>query len=58
MNDKARMSGMTDGEELQFEAAKLIMEEGESSGFIYLSRNDDSINLMASSADVEDGLDN
>ena len=34
------------------------MDEGDSSGFIYLSRNEDSINLMASSADVEEELDN
>ena len=33
------------------------MDEGESSGYIYLSRNDDSVNLMASSADVDDGVD-
>lgn len=46
----------SEGEELQFVVSRLIPEEGESSGFIYMSRNEDSANLMASSADVEEDL--
>ena len=39
-------NSMTDGEELLFSAR--LMEEGDSSGYIYASRNDDSGLLMAS----------
>ena len=46
MVDQTNSNSMTEGEELLFSAR--LMEEGDSSGYIYQSRNDDSGMLMAS----------